>query len=119
MPALAVTLLLAWGAPAQAAGDAARGLALYESRCIACHAVDRHRVGPAHQGVVGRRAGGAAGYAYSDALASSMLVWQPATLDAWLSDPEHTIPGQRMGYRVADPVDRADLIAYLQTLSPP
>lgn len=119
MPALLLTLLLAGFTPVPADGDPTRGRALYETRCIACHAVDRHRVGPAHQGVVGRRAGSAAGYAYSDALLVSQMVWQPVTLDAWLSDPEGTIPGQRMGYRVADPSDRADLIAYLQTLSPP
>ena len=38
------------------------------------------------------------------------------TLDRWLADPESLIPGQRMGYRVDDARDRADLIEYLSTL---
>jgi cytochrome c len=101
-----------------AAGDALRGQQLYESRCIACHSVDRSRVGPAHQGVFGRRAGRVAGYDYSAALKASKLVWSEKTLDAWLGNPERTIPGQKMGYSVTDAGDRADLIAYLKEISP-
>jgi cytochrome c len=89
---------------------------LYESRCGGCHSVDSHRIGPLHNGVFGRRAGSAAGYEYSAALKSSTLIWGEATLDQWLSNPERTIPGQAMGYRVEDARDRADLIAYLRRL---
>jgi cytochrome c len=97
-------------------GDAERGAQLYESRCGGCHSVDSHRIGPMHKGVFGRRAGSAAGYDYSAALKSSKLVWGDGTLDQWLTDPERTIPGQAMGYRVEQPKDRADLIAYLRRL---
>lgn len=97
-------------------GDASRGAQLYENRCGACHSVDSNRIGPMHKGVFGRRAGSAAGFAYSPALKSSELVWGDATLDQWLTDPERTIPGQAMGYRVDEPRDRADLIAYLRRL---
>jgi cytochrome c len=102
-----------------AAGDAVRGQQLYESRCVACHSVEQSRVGPAHQGVFGRRAGRVAGYDYSPALKASKLVWSDKTLDAWLTNPERTIPGQKMGYSVTDASDRADLIAYLKKVSPP
>jgi cytochrome c len=102
--------------PRAARGDAARGAQLYEVRCGGCHSVDRHRVGPLHKGVFGRRAGGAAGFDYSPALRSSRLNWNEMTLDDWLTDPERTIPGQGMGYRVEEPQDRADLIAYLRQL---
>ena len=101
---------------AATAGDAARGARLYEARCGGCHSVEAHRVGPSHRGVFGRRAGSAAGYAYSPALAASRIVWTAATLDAWLADPERTIPGQAMGYRVEQAGDRADLIAHLRQL---
>lgn len=97
-------------------GDAMRGARLYEARCGGCHSVDAHRVGPAHRGVFGRRAGAAAGFDYSPALRASRLVWNERTLDAWLADPERTIPGQAMGYRVESARDRADLIAYLRDL---
>jgi cytochrome c len=93
-----------------------RGEALYEARCTGCHSVDVHRVGPAHAGVYGRKAGSAAGYAYSVALKASNIVWKTRTLDDWLRDPEAVIPGQRMGFSVEEAADRADLIAYLKSL---
>lgn len=102
-----------------AAADATRGQALYESRCVACHSIDSHRVGPAHRGLIGRKAGSAAGYAYSDALKASSIVWRADTLDRWLADPERTIAGQTMGYSVPDARDRADLIAYLHRVNTP
>jgi cytochrome c len=37
----------------------------------------------------------------------------------WLTNPQAFIPGQRMNFKVADPADRADLIAYLKTLKLP
>ena len=101
------------------AGDAARGATLYESRCIACHSVDANRVGPMHRGVFGRKAGSVADYAYSDAVQSSTVVWTAETLDRWLANPQDLIPGQRMGFRVREARDRADLIAYLKSVSRP
>ena len=97
-------------------GDAARGAALYQERCTACHAVDSNKIGPAHRGVMGRRVGSLPGYKYSDELARSRLRWTPQTLNAWLQDPEELVAGQRMGFQVDDARERADLIAYLATL---
>jgi cytochrome c len=100
-------------AVATASGDGVRGRELYETRCIGCHSIEADRIGPRHRGLIGRRAGSVAGFDYSPALRSSSVVWDAATLDRWLTDPEATIPGQRMNYRVGDARDRADLIAYL------
>jgi cytochrome c len=110
-------LLLAALAPAIAFadGDGERGRELYETRCIGCHSIDADRIGPRHRGLSGRRAGSVAGFDYSPALRAATVVWDARTLDRWLADPEATIPGQRMNYRVADPRDRMDLIAYLTT----
>lgn len=102
--------------PVHAAGDPARGQALYESRCVACHSIDANRVGPAHHGVFGRKAGALADYDYSAALKGASLVWNEKTLDLWLADPERTLPGQKMNYQVSVAADRADLIAYLKGL---
>jgi cytochrome c len=96
------------------AADAERGKQLYESRCIGCHSIETNRVGPAHQGVFGRKAGLAPGYDYSPALKSAKIVWGEKTLERWLADPEKLVPGQKMGYSVAEAADRADLIAYLR-----
>jgi cytochrome c len=98
-------------------GDAAHGQQLYESRCIACHSPDANRVGPMHRGVFGRKAGSVPGYAYSTALKNAGFVWDAAKLDAWLTDPQALVPGQKMNFKVAKPQDRADLIAYLKTLT--
>ena len=106
-------ILAALAANASAAGDATRGRMLYESRCIACHSIDANRIGPAHRGVVGRKAGSVSDYDYSAALKASRIVWSAQTLDRWLTDPENTIPGQKMGYTVPDAKDRADIIAWL------
>lgn len=99
------------------AGDATRGKMLYDSRCSACHAPDGNREGPAHRGVFGRKAGSAPNFAYSEAVKNSGVVWNEKTLDKWLTNPEAFIPGQEMGFLVPDAADRADIIAYLRTLT--
>jgi cytochrome c len=110
-----VLAALALAGGAANAADAARGRELYETRCIACHSIDANRVGPAHRGVFGRKAGSVRDYDYSPALRSARVVWNTQSLERWLADPEKTIPGQRMGYSVAGAADRADLVAYLRT----
>jgi len=114
---LAAAPLLALCSSALAAGDAEVGLALYKARCSACHSLDYNGVGPAHRGVFERGAALAPGFAYSDALKSSHLIWDEASLERWLADPEKVAPGQRMGINVPDAKDRADLIAYLKKAS--
>lgn len=101
----------------RAAGDAARGETLYESRCGGCHSVEDDRIGPRHRDVVGRKAGSIAGFDYSPALKKSGFVWDAARLDRWLANPEQLVPGQKMGYSVPDAADRTDLIAYLASVS--
>ncbi len=117
---IALLALLSGGTQAAdiPAGDPVRGETLWTSRCIACHAIDANKVGPPHRGVVGRKAGTAAGYAYSSALATAGFVWDAGKLDAWLADPRALVPGAKMAFRVGAPQDRADLIAYLATLNP-
>ncbi|MCC7098506.1 MAG: c-type cytochrome [Rubrivivax sp.] len=102
---------------AVAGGDAQRGRQAYEARCAGCHAVDADRIGPRHAGIVGRRAGSVAGFAYSEALRASGITWNAALLERWLTDPEALVPGQRMGFRVGDAQVRADIVAYLGTLT--
>jgi cytochrome c len=94
-------------------GNAARGKELYESRCTACHSLDHSRVGPAHRGVFGRHSGQVAGFDYSKALRNARVTWTARSLDRWLTDPQAFLPGQKMGYSVADAQDRADLISFL------
>jgi cytochrome c len=115
-----MTALLCWAhTPAWAepiGGNAVSGRAIYEAKCSACHSVDDNRVGPKHAGVLGRKAGGVKDYDYSDALRHSRVIWSPATLRLWLTDPEAVIPGQKMGYRLGLAQERDDVIAFLATL---
>lgn len=104
------------GKQSVAAGDAIRGKAVYDAKCSACHSVDDNRVGPLHKGVLGRKAGGAPDYEYSNALQKSKVVWTPQLLEKWLTDPESVIPGQKMGYRLEMPQNRKDVVQYLSTL---
>jgi cytochrome c len=111
----AVSVAFATRHGAAHAGDTEKGKALYESRCTSCHSLDHSRIGPAHRGVFDRRVAQAAGFDYSPALRRSHIVWDAKTLDRWLTNPERLIPGQKMGYSVSDPQDRADIIAFLES----
>ena len=96
------------------ASNPQRGQSLYQNQCAACHSIDYNGVGPAHKNLFGRKAGILADYTYSQALASSGIVWNDVTLDQWLHNPEKFVPGQKMGFMVPSAQDRADLIAYLK-----
>jgi cytochrome c2 len=65
-------------------------------------------------GVFGRRAGSALDYAYSTALQQADITWSADNLDRWLAGPREFIQGAKMPVRVADPLDRRDIIAYLR-----
>ncbi len=95
-------------------GDAARGAQTYEDQCGACHSLDANRIGPAHRGVFGRKAGSAPDFAYSPGVKKSKIIWAEPTLDKWLTNPQAMIKGARMGFRLTDPGRRADVIAFLK-----
>jgi cytochrome c oxidase assembly protein Cox11 len=99
--------------------DAGAGKKLFAEQCAACHAFGHSKIGPDLAGVVGRKAGGLAGYAYSAALPHADVVWTPKTLESWLSDPQAFIPGSRMPVRLQDAAQRRDIVAYLQTQPKP
>jgi len=118
LPAALLLVLAPCCASAQAAGNAQAGKAVYE-RCMACHALAYDRTGPRHCGLFGRRAGSVPGFAYSDAMRRSRIVWDEKTLNLFLADPMKTVPGTSMGYAgVRDRRERADLIAYLKQACP-
>lgn len=111
----AIGLVAVDASRAAVAGDAGRGAKLYEQKCTGCHSIDANRIGPAHRGVFGRKAGLAPGFAYSAGLKKSKIIWNDATLDKWLTNPQGTIPGARMGFRMSVAAERADIIAFLKT----
>ena len=75
-----------------------RGQTLF-LQCRACHSLDEsglNKVGPNLYGMFGSKAGFAAGYAYSDAMTNSGVVWTLETVDQWLARPSQFLPGNRM-----------------------
>jgi cytochrome c len=118
VPALAAAAALALAGPALAA-DPANGERLFK-QCAACHAIGpdaRNDVGPILTGVLGRPMASVEGFAYSKAIrekAAEGLVWDEATLDAYLSKPARWLRGTKMSFAgLAKPEERADVIAYL------
>ena len=109
----AVILAALVASPAWAAGDPERGAQVYEG-CQDCHSLDKNDVGPRHRGVFGRKAGSLPDFAYSPALNGAGFLWDEASLDKWLTDPQAFLPGARMFYHLASPGDRADVIAFLR-----
>lgn len=105
-----------------AAADIKRGQTLF-LQCRACHSLgegEPHKVGPNLYGMFGQTAGQAPGFAYSDVVIESGVVWTPETLDAWLARPSEFMPGNRMVFvGIRKPLDRANLIAYLQQQTGP
>ncbi len=100
---------------AAAGNDIEHGKTVF-ARCVACHDLNTgaNRLGPSLKGIVGRKSGSVANFAYSPAMKGSNKVWNAATLDGFLASPMKYLPGTRMPFAgLPNAKDRADLIAYL------
>lgn len=103
--------------------DAARGQKGF-SKCTSCHTPDKGaaaKVGPNLWGVVAGPKAHMEGFKYSAAMldhAKAGEKWSYADLDKFLTAPSAFINGTAMGFAgIKDPADRADVIAYLRSLS--
>ena len=97
-------------------GDVVHGDKVF-LQCKACHVIEagQNRVGPSLHGIIGRTAGQVAGFSYSAANKGSGIVWTEEKLFEYLENPRKTIPGTKMSFAgLAQPQDRADVIAYLK-----
>lgn len=116
---LAALTVLAWSTTAAAqSGDEAKGERAFKQLCATCHTVEKGGksvVGPNLAGFFGRKAGAIEGFAFSDAMKGSGIVWDEQTLSEYLKDPKGRIPGNKMVFvGVKRPDQLADLIAYLK-----
>lgn len=98
-------------------GDAAKGATVF-NQCKACHSNEagKNGIGPSLHGVVGRVSGGVPGYAYSQANKAGHISWTPENLYTYLEMPSRMVQGTKMTFMLRDPQQRADVIAYLETL---
>ncbi len=103
-------------------GDVTRGQRIFRT-CAACHSLEpnKNMTGPSLSGLFGRKAGGLASFSrYSTPLKSSSVIWSDDTLDQWLADPQHVVPGNQMTFPgVKDRAQRADLLAFLKEATQP
>lgn len=111
-------------ARADAIGDPVNGGKIYDRECARCHMVGpeaKDRIGPALNGVFGRRAAASEGFAYSKSITrmgNDGLTWTLETLDAYVENPKALVSGTRMNYRgLRDAAARGDLLAYLREYS--
>lgn len=120
---------------AQARADLSAGERAF-TRCRPCHAITSPdgtqiqrggRTGPDLYGVIGRAAGSAPGFRYSDslmALNAGGLVWSEESLARFVSDPpaflrnELNDPAARTAMAFTLRAGGADLAAWLATLGP-
>ncbi|GHA31859.1 hypothetical protein GCM10007989_29910 [Devosia pacifica] len=103
---------------ANASAEAGEGAA---RKCVSCHTFEEggaNKTGPGLYDVVGRPIASHEGYAYSEALlAHSEEDWTYEHLFDFLHGPQNFAPGSKMPLAVPRPEERADILAYLQTLS--
>lgn len=101
-----------------AVADASKGERVF-GKCKACHKIEdgANGTGPHLYNVVDRAVGSVDGYGYSGALVAVAEIWDAEALDGFLLSPKKYAPGTKMGFAgLPKAEDRANLIAYLQTL---
>lgn len=107
-------------APRLAVADPAKGEKIF-LQCRACHVAKqgaKHTVGPNLWNLVGRLVASEPHYSYSQSIKQIGGHWDYEKLSRYLFDPMTLAPGTRMvfpGIKRAE--ERANLIAYLRTLS--
>ncbi len=119
---VAIVLILLAQAIGWASADGAdpAAEAQFKKSCGTCHVAVADappRQGPNLFQVVDRPAGAVAGFKYSPAFVSGKdgVVWDAATLDRWIADPQSVIPGAIMPYKQADEAKRHLIIEFLKS----
>lgn len=92
-------------------------------QCAGCHQIEeggRDLGGPNLYGIYDQpTAQSSTRFGFTAALRDSGLKWDAETLDRWMQDPHKLVPATSMVFAgMADPLDRADVIAFIRSRSP-
>jgi cytochrome c len=116
--AVLAALSMAAGLGQSYAQDATAGEKVFV-QCKACHQAGdkaKNGVGPALNGLFGRKAGSVEGFIYSNGNKDSGVTWDEVTFAEYIKDPKAKIPGTKMVFAgIKDEQKIKDLIAYLHT----
>src|ERR1700752_3602868 len=122
--ALPLAALIALSADALGQGTVGRsagsedGQLAFNNACRTCHTLREgdNRLGPNLHKIIGRRAGSLPNYGYSSAMKGADLVWDNATLDRFIANPDQVVSGNSMkpygGLSSAE--ERAKIVAFLE-----
>jgi glucose/arabinose dehydrogenase/cytochrome c2 len=106
-----------------ATADARAGKAVFQQQCTVCHTAEPNdnggAQGPSLGGVVNRHAAADPSFSYTAALRDSKITWGERSLNRFLAAPAKLVPGTAMAVAIADPVQRANVVAYLTTTKAP
>ncbi len=98
------------------AQDADAGKTVF-NKCLPCHAIGEgatNKVGPALNGLDGRKAGTYPNYSYSDANKNSGITWNEAEFKDYIRSPRAKIPNTKMAFvGLTNDKDIADIWAYI------
>lgn len=114
---LSTLMLIFFPRLSQATEDTEQGKQLFEKRCTGCHSLDQDKEGPRLRGVYGRQSGKVGSFKYSPAVQSAHVVWDDASLEKWLTNPDSLIPDNDMSFRVPKAEERAEIIRFLKAAS--
>lgn len=118
LAALAVATTAGAAAPA---AELAAAKVLATNHCAVCHTFGKDE--PSGQGpnlfnIIGRKAGAAEGYTYSDGFKKALAgqTWDVKLLDKWLADTQAVAPGSGMVYSQDDAAKRKKLVRFFESL---
>jgi cytochrome c len=114
----ALIVISRWALAQGGRPEADAGQLAFNNACRTCHTLREgdNRLGPSLYRIVGRKSGSVPGYRYSGAMKDADIVWDMATLDRFIANPDEVVRGNAMKPYggIASPDIRARIIAYLQ-----